>query len=88
MYQPDGDLLVAAALLHDVGYALRSRLRGSTPSTERASFAASVLPRGWLPWSPGTPVPGGRRSCGACRRSWRSSRTRAVRSGTRCGTAT
>ncbi|MGB7979527.1 MAG: hypothetical protein WCF36_01900 [Candidatus Nanopelagicales bacterium] len=53
------ELLVAAATLHDIGYASQIAHTGFHPTcwTERCSCAHSGTHRGWSTWSPTTPKP-------------------------------
>jgi hypothetical protein len=77
----DADLLVAAALVHDVGTLPHWIGSASTPSTVPGFFAPGAK-SGWLGWSPTTLGRALRPRSAAWSRSWPPSRSRTGRSWT------
>ncbi|WP_247720724.1 HD domain-containing protein [Streptomyces sennicomposti] len=69
--EADRGLLVAAAWLHDIGYAPELRDTGSIPSTAPVTWRRLVRRRVWLPITPG---PCTRQSSAGCPQSWSSLR--------------
>jgi hypothetical protein len=81
--EEDRDLLVAAAWLHDIGYALELRENGFHPSTAPAILNGSARRRGSYDWWLTTLAPCMRRSSVDSPLSWPHMSVRTPRSRTR-----
>ncbi|MFD2398318.1 three-helix bundle dimerization domain-containing protein [Prauserella oleivorans] len=84
----ESDTLIAAAWLHDIGYASPVNVTGFHPSTGRGTCTTVASTHGCARWSPTTPVPPPSPSCSGCRTNWPGFPTNAAPCATPSGTAT